>query len=60
MVNASFLKRNEIAVRFLKTSKRSENRHKSIQNWWMFHSFIRSEINTLIIRYLEMLYASFS
>ena len=31
MVNASFLKRSEIAVRFLKTSKRSENRRKSIQ-----------------------------
>ena len=28
MVNASFLKRNEIAVRFLKTSKHSENRRK--------------------------------
>ena len=28
MLNASFLKRREIAVRFLKTSKRSENRGK--------------------------------
>ena len=41
-MNASFLKRSEIVVRFLKTSKRSENRRKlptSIQKWSMIRPF---------------------
>ena len=42
-MNASFLKRSEIVVRFLKTSKRSENRRKLstiIQKWSMIRPFV--------------------
>ena len=46
MLNASFLKRSEIAVRFLKTSKGSESRRKlSHKRPKMVNdSFVRSEI----------------
>ena len=49
MLNASFLKRREIAVHFLQTTKRSKNRSKlpkSITEKMVNGSFVRSEINT--------------
>ena len=52
MLNASFLKRREIAVRFLKTSmpsvaKIAASFLKVSKNGEFRDSFVRSEINTL-------------
>lgn len=57
MLNASFLKRTEIAVLFLKTSKRSENRSK-FSNSIQERGMIRLVVVTT--RCLEILYASCS
>ena len=48
MVNASFLKRREIAVHFPQTSKRSKNHSKlpkSIKKWLMVRSFVAKLIH---------------
>ena len=55
MLNASFLKRTEIAVLFLKTSNRSENRSK-FSNSIQERGMIRLMVVTM--RCLEILYAS--